>query len=147
MPGTWLMIKENGKPTNYPFMHSEEEIDNLAYNSPRNKTYTFQNAITREIKRVKGRNKGLKQPVMPSKFQNEKSHAKTRFKERYNKDLNSGDYNECIQKIQNNQAEFLRRQCNRATIWRLKVAGQTAIAVYDNNRHAIVTFLTEEMEK
>ena len=84
---------------------------------------------------------------MPSKFQNEKSHAKTRFKERYNKDLNSGDYNECIQKIQNNQAEFLRRQCNRVTIWRLKVAGQTAIAVYDKNRHAIVTFLTEEMVK
>lgn len=46
-----------------------------------------------------------------------------------------------VRQIQTGQAQFVRRQSNRVTHWRMEIAGKPVIAVYDKRRKMIVTFL------
>ena len=71
----------------------------------------------------------------------ERMHARQRAKERFGVNLKNKDLATLVTMIQKGNAEFLRRQSKRVTIWRVRYAEKTMLVVYDTLRHMIVTFL------
>lgn len=71
----------------------------------------------------------------------ERMHARQRAKERFGVNLKNKDLATLVTMIQKGNAEFLRRQSKRVTIWRVRYAEKTMVVVYDTLRHMIVTFL------
>lgn len=51
---------------------------------------------------------------------------------------------ELIGLIQQGKLRFVRRDSNRVTVWETEINGKLAWAVYDKERHTIVTFLYPE---
>ena len=74
-------------------------------------------------------------------------HLKRRFYERYNLEITNQDIKEMVRKIQNQQAEFIERQSNRITIWKLQFRDKDYTIVYDKVRKSIVTVFPEMDEK
>lgn len=74
----------------------------------------------------------------------QKNHAKYRLSTRFGIDLNGQEYDDLVRLISGNKAEFVLRQSNRVSHWRVTVKGQTMIAVYDKIRKTVVTFLHED---
>ena len=72
-------------------------------------------------------------------------HAKRRAWQRFGLLLNRSDRKDIVLSSQKGEAELLGRQSIAKSIWVVKCQGRDMVAVYDKNRHAIVTFLTEEM--
>lgn len=57
------------------------------------------------------------------------------------------DENDLIRKIQNHELEFVERQSNRKTVFRLEYNGQKYRIVYDKVRKQIITILFEIEEQ
>lgn len=74
----------------------------------------------------------------------QRAHAKRRALQRYSLILNRQDLDDIVSKIKSRDAEFVERQSNRVTIWRLSFKETLIRVVYDSLRHTIVTFLPLE---
>lgn len=68
-------------------------------------------------------------------------HAKGRALERYDLDLNRHDLLAIVRLIQNQQGRFVERQSIRVSVWDVTYREKVVRAVYDKERHSIVTFL------
>lgn len=68
-------------------------------------------------------------------------HAVKRARERYGLELDRDQYMVLCQQIQDGVGEYLGRQSNRLTVWRIGYGGCSYNVVYDKQRHRIVTFL------
>ena len=77
---------------------------------------------------------------MPSKQKNIKAHFQRRSIERIGVLL---DEKELVNKIQNNELEFVERQSNRVTVFRYEYNGEQYRLVYDKTRKQIITVLFE----
>lgn len=77
---------------------------------------------------------------MGSKKKNVKKHFQKRSLERVGVLLNE---KELVRKIQNHELEFVERQSNRKTVFRLKYLDKTYRIVYDKQRKQIITILFE----
>jgi hypothetical protein len=71
-------------------------------------------------------------------------HAKRRAMERYGIDLNRHKRLEMIHMIQSGQAECVRKQSHRVTIFSLQYEGKEVIVVYDRQRKTLASFLPIE---
>lgn len=87
-----------------------------------------------------------------SKAVAEMRHAIRRATERYDLDLTEDSYLKLCRQVQDGKGQFLGRQTNRLTVWRITADREsrfekeavTANVVYDKLRHRIVTFLPPE---
>lgn len=77
-------------------------------------------------------------------------HAKKRAVERFGVKLNRDDIFNLVSKIRANTKEvtFVKTLTNRVTAWKVDLPGnnEQAIALYDKNRKAIITFLPTNYE-
>lgn len=69
-----------------------------------------------------------------------KKHFQRRSLERIGVLLNEA---ELVRKIQNQELEFIERQSNRKTVYRLEYLGNFYRIIYDKNRKQIITVLYE----
>jgi hypothetical protein len=76
-----------------------------------------------------------------SKLKNEIAHAQMRFSERFGKTLPLSTYKGLCNRIRRGRAEYLGHQSNRISCWNMDYDGCRFTAVYDTERHVIVTFL------
>ena len=72
------------------------------------------------------------------------AHAKQRAEERYGLNLNKQARHEIVQMIQTNQAEFIGKQSNSRTLWRVNYQNQDLNVVYDKARNTMCTVLPKE---
>jgi hypothetical protein len=72
------------------------------------------------------------------------AHAKQRAEERYGLSLNKEARREIVQMIQGNEAEFVGRQSNNRSLWRVNYQNQFLNVVYDKARSAMCTVLPKE---
>lgn len=75
------------------------------------------------------------------------AHAKKRAAERYNLDLNRDARQEIVRKIQHNEAEFVGKQSNNRSFWRVDHAGESLNVVYDKQRSTMCTVLPKEAKE
>ena len=85
----------------------------------------------------------MHRPRRVSKHEAERRHAMRRFGERMGFGLSSETYADLSRQIQDGQAQFVRKQSNRVTIWRLMYEGKPVRVAYDKDRHQIITFIPE----
>ena len=92
---------------------------------------------------------GLKKLIRKSKGKkkNQIKHARKRFLNRFDIDLNDNQYIQLVNKIQKGRGELVRRQSNRVSIWDIEFEGQMIRVVYDKKTKAIVTALYPPREK
>lgn len=79
---------------------------------------------------------------MRSKKKCQKIHTARRIQQRFGDRINQ---KELIKIISSNRAEFIERQSNRVTVWKVKHCGLSLICVYDKIRKSLATVVTEEM--
>src|SRR5271169_6644645 len=72
------------------------------------------------------------------------AHAKKRAEERYGLNLNKEARHEIVSMIQTNQAEFVGKQSNNRTLWRVSYQDQSLNVVYDKARNTMCTVLPKE---
>jgi hypothetical protein len=72
------------------------------------------------------------------------AHAKQRAEERYGLNLNKQARHDVVQMIQTNQAEFVGKQSNSRTLWRVQYQDQSLNVVYDKVRSTVCTVLPKE---
>lgn len=72
------------------------------------------------------------------------AHAKQRAEERYGITLNHDQRAEIVQMIHTNQAEFVGKQSNNRTLWRVNYQNQDLNVVYDKARSAMCTVLPKD---
>lgn len=72
------------------------------------------------------------------------AHAKKRAEERYGLNLNKEARHEIVQMIQTNQAEFVGKQSNTRSLWRVQYQDQSLNVVYDKARNTMCTVLPKE---
>lgn len=72
------------------------------------------------------------------------AHAKQRAEERYGLNLNKEARHEIVQMIQTNQAEFVGKESNTRTLWRVQYQEQSLNVVYDKARSTMCTVLPKE---
>lgn len=72
------------------------------------------------------------------------AHAKKRAEERYGLNLNKEARHEIVQRIQANQAEFVGKQSNNRSLWRVQYQDQSLNVVYDKARSTLCTVLPKE---
>lgn len=72
------------------------------------------------------------------------AHAKKRAAERYNLDLNRDARQEIVRKIQHNEAEFVAKQSNNRSLWRVDYQNESLNVVYDKARSTMCTVLPKE---
>ena len=72
------------------------------------------------------------------------AHAKQRAEERYGLNLNKQARHEIVQMIQTNQAEFVGKESNTRTLWRVQYQDQSLNVVYDKARSTMCTVLPQE---
>lgn len=72
------------------------------------------------------------------------AHAKQRAEERYNLNLNKQARHEIVQMIQTNQAEFVGKESNTRSLWRVQYQDQSLNVVYDKARNTMCTVLPQE---
>lgn len=87
---------------------------------------------------------GMRRKLKRSKTVCQKIHAKNRIKERFGFEINKHEYRYLISLIQNNKAQFIKRQSNRTSLFLIKIKNIETVAVYDKIRKTIVTFLPKE---
>lgn len=81
---------------------------------------------------------------MVSKKKAVKKHFYKRSLERVGVLLNE---KELVRKIQNHELEFIEKQSNRKTVYRLEYLDKTYRIIYDKDRKQIITILYEVGEK
>jgi hypothetical protein len=72
------------------------------------------------------------------------AHAKRRAAERYDLALNKDARREIVQMIQTNRAEFVSRQSNNRSLWRVAFQDKSLNVVYDRQRSTLCTVLPPE---
>ena len=72
------------------------------------------------------------------------AHAKKRAEERYGLNLNKEARHEIVSLIQSNQAEFVGKQSNTRSLWRVQYQDQSLNVVYDKARSTMCTVLPKE---
>lgn len=82
-----------------------------------------------------------------SKAKNQRIHAKRRAEQRFGLTLSRADLNELVRQIQRGEAEFLARESNRVSRFRVRVRGASAEVIYDKQRKNIVTFFPPDTEQ
>jgi len=75
------------------------------------------------------------------------AHAKKRAAERYHIDLNRDARQEIVRKIQHNEAEFVGKQSNNRSFWRVDHAGESLNVVYDKARSTMCTVLPKDAKE
>lgn len=75
------------------------------------------------------------------------AHAKRRAEERYGLNLNKEARHEIVQMIQSNKAEFVGKQSNNRTLWRVQYQDQSLNVVYDKARSTMCTVLPKEAQE
>jgi hypothetical protein len=75
------------------------------------------------------------------------AHAKKRAAERYHIDLNRDARQEIVRKIQHNEAEFVGKQSNNRSFWRVEHGGESLNVVYDKQRSTMCTVLPKEAKE
>ncbi len=73
-------------------------------------------------------------------------HANARAVERVGIIFNERKNQEVVQMIQNKQAEFVRKQSKRVSIWDVCYEGVEMRVAYDKDRKVIVTVMTKDMQ-
>jgi hypothetical protein len=73
-------------------------------------------------------------------------HAKKRAEERYGINLNKHARREIVQMIQTNseQAQFVAKESNNRTLWRINYQNENLNVVYDKLRETLATVLPKE---
>jgi len=69
------------------------------------------------------------------------AHAKKRAEERYGVKLNHEDRRQIVNMIQNKEAEYIGKQSNNRTFWRVNYQDKSLNVVYDKARSAMCTVL------
>ena len=72
------------------------------------------------------------------------AHAKRRAAERYDLALNKDARREIVQMIQTNKAEFVSKQSNNRSLWRVSYQDKSLNVVYDKQRSTLCTVLPPE---
>jgi len=81
-----------------------------------------------------------------SKAASQEIHARRAAKKRYQVDLGLLGMCEVRDQIQEGRSRLLERQSNRVAIHEVQWGGQAMVAVYDTQRHTLVTFLPADFE-
>lgn len=79
-----------------------------------------------------------------TKTEAQNKHAKQRAMERYGIDLNRHKREQIIRMIQNGQAECVRKQSLRVSIFSVQFEDKEVIVVYDKQRKTLASFLPIE---
>lgn len=79
-----------------------------------------------------------------NKHKDQKSHAIRRSETRLGFRITNQEYQDLIKSIQNGEFRSVKSQSIRVRHFEITIRDKTAIAVYDNVRKTIVTFLVEE---
>ena len=69
-------------------------------------------------------------------------HARRRLRERFGLYLHP---NHLVQRILEGDAQFLEKQSNRVTVWRVLHNDTPIICFYDKSRKRLVTVITQDM--
>lgn len=72
------------------------------------------------------------------------AHAKRRAAERYDLSLNKDARREIVHMIQTNQAEFVAKQSNNRSLWKVSFQDKSLNVVYDKHRSTLCTVLPPE---
>lgn len=72
------------------------------------------------------------------------AHAKKRAEERYGLNLNKHARREIVQMIQSNKAEFVAKESNNRSLWRVSYENQSLNVVYDRLRSTMCTVLPRD---
>lgn len=80
-----------------------------------------------------------------TKREAERQHAMSRARSRYGLDLRSEDIDRIVHEIKTGGARHLRKQSLRRSHWLWKEGETLMIAVYDQNREMVITFLELSM--
>jgi len=51
--------------------------------------------------------------------------------------------NDIVSRIQQGDGEFIKKQSNRVSLWKMDIAGQEATVVYDKMRKTIVSVIAQ----
>jgi len=88
-----------------------------------------------------------KKKFLDNKKNAQSVHFKKRMIERYNIYFNNADKRQMIKDVQcnNKEVEFLYKQSNTKTVWRILIQNKNIPIVYDNKRQNLVTCLTWKM--
>lgn len=78
---------------------------------------------------------------MVLKRKSQKVHAKRRFIQRFGLFLSDQQYEQIVRDIQSQKAQFIEKQSNRVTLWRVIVEDNEVVVVYDKERKSISTVL------
>lgn len=71
-------------------------------------------------------------------------HAIQRAKERFNIDLTEQDIIDFSEKIRNGEFKCVGRVSGRRTLWLIQLNYRNVVALYNNDRKTIVTFVQED---
>ena len=72
------------------------------------------------------------------------AHAKRRAEERYGINLNKEARHEIVQAIQSNRAEFVAKQSNNRSLWKVSYQDESLNVVYDKQRGTLCTVLPRD---
>ena len=78
------------------------------------------------------------------KYRSQRLHAKKRFLERCGIKLTTKDLDNLRSQIVDGNAELIRKQSNRVSVWKINFNGTEVEVVYDKNTKNIVTVLPNE---
>ena len=95
--------------------------------------------VLETIRKSRPKDKDIKKKSVSQRL-----HAQRRFKERYNEELSTKDYNVMCSMIRNSKATFLEKQTNRISKFKIVFKNRDVYLCYDKQRHTVVTFLKPE---
>ena len=75
------------------------------------------------------------------------AHAKKRAEERYGVNLNKHARREIVQMIKSQQADFVSKQSNNRSLWRVTYQGEPLNVVYDRQRGTMCTVLPKDAKE
>lgn len=82
---------------------------------------------------------------MASKGQNQVTHAKRRFSERFGIKLGQAEIEDILKQVRSGKSKFIKAESNRVTRHRVIVWEQEVDILYDKSRGTVVTALNKEM--
>lgn len=77
----------------------------------------------------------------------QRKHAKARALERFDLEVTDRDLGEMVRQIQSGEAQFVRKQSLRVSVFKVVVQDKPLIAVYDKKRNTIATVYPIQWEE
>lgn len=74
------------------------------------------------------------------------SHSKRRAKERLGMNLTNRDLDSIVGMIRNNRGQFVEKQSNRVTLWKVHYRDNDMQVLYDKTRQCIITVFDDSVE-